>query len=125
MYSFTNQFSGPTLRQRVGMMNSQRSKSFAWWRYGLWILVMGVMALACRHKHENNKYPTNSTPNPNALPANSPTRAIVVDLEDNGPWYRYLALFQGKSGTQSVQSLPVVLQLKGDQFILPDRRQCS
>lgn len=115
MYTFTNQFSGPTLRQRVSMMNSHHSGSSAWWRYALWALLMGMMALACRHTDKKERsHPLN------ALPASSPTRALVVDLEDKGTWYRHLALFRSKFGTEIVQSRPVVIQLKGDEFILPD-----
>ncbi|QDK82897.1 M56 family metallopeptidase [Spirosoma sp. KCTC 42546] len=114
--AITNQFSGPTLRQRVSMMNSQRSGSSAWWRYGIWTLLIGMMALACRHESTKET----QTLSPNTLPATTPTRAMVVELEDKGTWYRHLALFQSKLGTQMEQGAPVVLQLKGDQFILPD-----
>ncbi|MVM30717.1 hypothetical protein GO755_11800 [Spirosoma sp. HMF4905] len=120
MYTFTNQFSGPTLHQRVRMMNSHHSDSSAWWRYVLWGLLMGAMGMACRHQEKKEPYLLNQALAPNALPAINPTRAMVVDLEDKGTWYRHLALFRSKTGTQVVQSKPVVLQLKGDEFILPD-----
>ncbi|GAB4049091.1 hypothetical protein [Spirosoma litoris] len=116
MYSFTNQFSGPTLRQRVSMMNNHRSGSSAWWRYTLWAILIGTMGLACRYTDKQGE----QTSRPHTLPASSPTRAMVLDLEDKGTWYRHLALFQNKLGTVVTESKPVVLHLKGNKFILPD-----
>ncbi|GAB3029444.1 hypothetical protein [Spirosoma pulveris] len=120
MYSFTNQFSGPTLRQRVGMINSQRSGPWAWWRYALWIILTGSMVFACQHKVKEQIHIPGHVWSPKTLAANTPTRAMVVDLEDKATWYRHMALFTDKFGTEVVQSKPVVLQLKGNQFILPD-----
>ncbi len=48
--TFTNQFSGTSLCQRIGMMNGQRSGSSACWRYGIWVGLMGILALACQTK---------------------------------------------------------------------------
>lgn len=84
---------------------------------------MGTMALACRHEQNTSDYVPHRAFNPNALPATSPTRARVADLESRGTWYRHLALFDSKFSTKSVQSMPVVLHLKGDQFTLPDEYQ--
>lgn len=84
MYAFTNRFSGPSLRQRVGMINSQPSGPLAWWRYILWLSVMGIVVLACQHGRMENATIPNQTFAPNALAASTPTRAIVVDLEDKG-----------------------------------------
>lgn len=120
MYAFTNHFSGPTLRQRISMINGRRSGPFCWWRYVVWIILMGTMVFACRHKQDGNTFLTNLAANSNALPATSPTRAIVVNLEDKGTWYRHLALFHSKFGTEAAQSEPVILQVKGNQFVLSD-----
>ena len=80
MYTFTNQFSGPSLRQRVGMMNGRRSGLIAWWRYGSWLLLMGAMALACRHTQtsideefgKQDKIPSSLT---------SPTQKLAGELD--------------------------------------------
>ncbi len=119
MYSFTNQFSGPTLRQRVGMMNSQRSGSLSLWRYGVWLLLLGTMALACRHRQTDSERTAFKQPN-SLFPLISPTRARVADLESKGTWYRHLALFRTKFGSESIQIKPIILQLKGNQFLLSD-----
>ncbi|SOD88299.1 hypothetical protein [Spirosoma fluviale] len=120
MYSFTNQFSGPTLRQRVGMINSQPSGPWAWWRYALWIVLMGGMILACQHKVREQVHIPGQALSKKTLAATSPTRALVVELEDKKTWYRHLALFQTKIGTEVVRSQPIILQLKDDRFLLPD-----
>lgn len=119
MYSFTNRFSAPTLRQRVGMMNRQRSGASAYVRYMLWIVVIGLMALACRHSPNNSLIP-NQLPRPNALAATNPTRALVVSLEDKGTWYEHMALFKTKNGLKVIQGNPVILQVKEDRLLLPD-----
>jgi hypothetical protein len=81
-----NQFSGPTLRQRISMMNRQRSRFSACWRYGIWVVLIGVMAVACRHRH---------TDNPTAFPMNAPfpltnaTRMQAAELEKAlTPWFQ-------------------------------------
>jgi hypothetical protein len=124
MYSFTNRFSAPTLRQRIGMMNRQRSEAFAYVRYMLWIVVIGLMALACRHTSDNS-FVSNQILKPNALAATSPTRALVVALEDKGAWYEHMALFKTKNGIKAIQSSPVVLQVKGERLFLPDDYKIS
>lgn len=57
---------------------------------------------------------------PNSLPATSPTRAQVVDLEAKGTWYRHLALYNKKHRTEITEGDPVVIQLKSNQFFIPD-----
>lgn len=116
MYSFTNRFSGPSLRERVLMMNSHRSGFSVWWRYGIWVLLMGAMAFACRHKQSRSEVVLN----PTTLPATNPTRGLVVDLEDKQTWYRHMALFNNKFGTEVVVGKPVILQLKENRFVLPE-----
>ncbi|GAB4008339.1 hypothetical protein GCM10028808_14210 [Spirosoma migulaei] len=78
--AITNQFSGPTLRQRVSMMNSQRSGSSAWWRYGIWTLLIGMMALACRHgntDYEGTVFRQGIAP----FPLTNATRVLAAELE--------------------------------------------
>ncbi|MCX6214814.1 hypothetical protein [Spirosoma sp.] len=120
MYSFTNQFSGPTLHQRVGMINSRRSGPWAWWRYALWVVLMGCIVLACQHEVREHVYIPGETRKSKTLAATSPTRARVVELEDKKTWYRHLALFENKIGTAVVRSKPIILCLKADHFVLPD-----
>lgn len=120
MYTFTNRFSGSGLRHRIGMMNRRRSGPVAWSRYVLWLSLLGIMALACQHSNQPNELLTSHAPNPNALPATTPNRALVVTLEDKGTWYRHLALFNTRFGTETVQSDPVILQLSGNQFRVAD-----
>ena len=114
MYTFTNQFSGPGLCQRVSMINSQRSGSWALWRYGVWIAVMGVMALACRHEPEGKKQLVRGRP-----PANL-TQKLVKELEAKESWYRLNALFRTGLGTETIQGSPVVLHIKDNHFVLSD-----
>ena len=116
----TTRFSGPTLRQRVSMINSQPSRPRAWWRYALWVCSMGIVVLACQHETRQHARIPYDVLAGNALPATSPARVMVIDLEEKGTWYRHMALYQDKFSTQLVESKPVILQLKGDQFILPD-----
>lgn len=120
MYTFTNQFGGHSLRQRVKMMNSHRSGIVSGWRYLVWAVVISAMALACRVKHDQNDFIPNQKNSSHILPATNPARAKVVELEDQGTWYQHLALYQTRMSTRIVQSEPVVLQVKGDQFLIPD-----
>lgn len=120
MYSFTTRFSGPTLHQRVSMINSQPSGPRAWWRYALWVCSMGIVVLACQHETRQHVHLPDDGFVDNALPATSPTRAMVGDLEEKGTWYRHMALYRDKFATQLVESKPVILQLNGDRFVLPD-----
>ena len=92
MYTFTNQFSGPSLRQRVGMMNGQRSGSLACWRYGIWVLLMSVMALACRHNQseDDSEFIKRDMP-PFSL--TNATRVLAAELEKSDkPWWRMASL---------------------------------
>ena len=120
MYTFTNQFSGPTLRQRVAMINSHRSRLSSGWRYLIWAVVMSGMGLACRHKDNSPKLTESRSFLQTNLPAINPSRGVVATLEDEGHWYRHLALYQTRTGTQVVQGEPVVLQVKNNHFLLPD-----
>lgn len=114
----TTRFSGPALRQRISMINSQPSGLRSWWRYALWIGTMGIVVLACQHETRQPVHGSYDILDGNELPATSPARAMVGDLEAKGTWYRHMALYQNKFSTQLVESEPVILQLKGDKFVL-------
>ena len=120
MYAFTNQFSDSTLRQRVAMINNHRSGLSSGWRYLLWALVVSGIGLACRHKPESNNSAEGRAFLLNGLPPVNPSRVVVASLEEKGDWYRHLALYQTRTGTQMVQGEPVVLQVKENHFLLPD-----
>lgn len=86
MYSFTNRFSGSTLRQRIGMINGRRSSVLAWWRYVVWTILMGAMAFACRHKSTDDDSTVYRLPD---FPITNATRALAAELEQEGvPWFR-------------------------------------
>ena len=94
MYAFTNQFSGPTLRQRVSMMNTYRSGSSAWWRYMMWIILMGVMALTCRHRHTDAEGAVDKQPYV-PFPLTNATRVQAAKLDMLGiPWFRLSTLLE-------------------------------
>ncbi len=114
-----NTFSSSELKQRIGMMNRRGSGPSVWARYVLWAGMLGLMGLACRHK-QDEQFSKNLTVNDKRLSATSPTRARVVALEDSGPWYQHLALYQTRSGTRLATSEPVVLTLKGNRFAIAD-----
>ncbi|WP_338873772.1 M56 family metallopeptidase [Spirosoma sp. SC4-14] len=113
---FMNQFSGPSLRQRIAMINRERSGSRAWGRYVFWFLLMGTMAVACRRKLGT----MDEKPPVNALAAISPTRALVVALEDKNTWHKQTALYNSKTGTKIIEADPVIVQLKGNKFVIAD-----
>ncbi len=114
-----NTFSGSGLKQRIGMMNRQRSGPSVWARYVLWAGMLGLMAMACRHR-QDEKLVNNTAISDKRLPATSPTRARVVALEDSGPWYQHLALYQTRSGPRLSTSEPVILTIKKDRFAIAD-----
>ena len=92
MYYFTNHFSGPTLRQRIGMMNSQHSGPMAWLRYILWVAIMGVMGIACRHAQTSDDE-TDNTRRTSAFPLTNATRVRANELDQRGmPWFRQSSL---------------------------------
>lgn len=92
MYAFTNRFSGSTLRQRIGMMNRQRSGHTAWGRYAVWAMLVGMMVLACRHKTEDEEFVVNRTNQ--KIPLTNATRQLAAELDKRGvPWFRQSALF--------------------------------
>ena len=83
---------------------------------------MSTMALACRHRqtdYEGTVFKQGDA----RFPLTNMTRARVADLESKGTWYRHLALFHTKFSTESVQSKPVILQLKSNQFLLADEHK--
>ncbi|AKD58750.1 hypothetical protein SD10_23075 [Spirosoma radiotolerans] len=118
--AITNQFNGPSLRQRVGMINSQPSGPTAWWRYAVWLLLIGTTILACQHERNQTINFSGQPFSSKELPAISPARAMVADLEEKGTWYRHMALYRDKFSTQIIESNPIILQLNQDRFVLPD-----
>ncbi len=108
MYTFTNQFNGPSLRQRVGMMNGQRSGFQACWRYGTWVLFLGAMALACRHAQTNDgdEFVKRGIP---PFPLTNATRVLVAELEKPGkPWWRMTSL-SAFNGTRMINGRRVTI----------------
>ena len=102
MYSFTNRFSGPSLRQRIGMMNEQSSGPLASWRYVLWVLVMSGMVFACRHKYsDHTEIVKFSVP---AFPSINATRALAAELDKPGmPWFRASAFLKEQNQVDTVR----------------------
>ncbi|MBD2701103.1 hypothetical protein IC229_10690 [Spirosoma sp. BT702] len=90
MYSFTNRFNGSGLRQRIDMINSQRSGSATWWRYVAWMAVMSVMAFACRHSSQTE---VTSTKKKAIFPLTNATRVLANQLDQPDlPWFCESAL---------------------------------
>lgn len=90
MYCFTNRFSSSSLRQRISMINSQRSSTLARWRYIVWAMLMGAMAFACRHKTADNEGAVYRQP---SFPLTNATRTLAAELEQEGePWFRQSSL---------------------------------
>lgn len=119
MYTFTNHFSGPTLKQRIGMINSPESSSLTWWRYILWGLLMLVMGFACRHDKDASRFPLHGFATDGTDTQNL-TQAIMLSLEDQGIWYRHLALLTNSPNTDIYKSTPVIIQLKNGKLHLAD-----
>ncbi len=118
MYAFTNRFTGFGLRDRIRMMNRQRSGPLAFVRYAAWLGAVGLIILACRHTTDQPV-----TRYAGALPATSPTRALVADLEDTGFWYRHMALFTDKKRTEITYGEPILVSVKQDKLQLsPDHQ---
>lgn len=92
MYAFTNHFSGTSLHLRVGMMNGQRSGSSAYWRYGLWMLLLAGMAIACRHSQTNDETDFVMRGSPPFSLTNA-TRVLAAELEKpHMSWWRMASL---------------------------------
>ncbi|MDB5241944.1 MAG: hypothetical protein JWP57_2569 [Spirosoma sp.] len=115
----TNHFSQSLLRERVGMMNREQSGYSALGRYVVWTMAVGMMMVACKHGNSDDKQALTL----NTLPANSPTRALVVELEDKNTWYRHFALYKTRFGTRTIISDPAILCIKGNQLAILDDHQ--
>ena len=136
MYAFTNRFSSPTLRQRIGMINGRCSSSSARWRYVVWAGLMGAMAFACRHKNTDYEGSVHRVPD---FPVTNATRVLAAELEKPGmPWFLQstsLTLTPGKTViingrrafTQPLITYPQILCLRNNHlaFKLPDGQQAS
>jgi hypothetical protein len=133
MYTFTNQFSSPSLRQRIGMMNGHHSGSLAWWRYVIWTALMGVMAIACRHTQTTDE--VDVTLRDPAFPLTNATRVLANELDQQDmPWFRQSslltpyqpAIINGRRVTRVLPlNYPEILCLRNNQLSLkntsPDR----
>lgn len=134
MYSFTNHFSDPTLCQRIRMMNNQRSRTLACWRYLVWIVLMGTIAFACRHK--NTDYEGTIYRDP-GFPLTNVTRTLAAELEQEGePWFRQSGLLvsdqtkiiNGRRVTAiAFSNYPQILCLRNNHLALkiPDGQQAN
>ena len=128
--TFTNQFGGTNLRQRVGMMNGQRSGVFAWWRYSVWVLLMGAMALSCRHEQT-------AVYNPVPFPVTNATRRLAAELEQpKMPWFRQASLLSSEQkimvngrlvSMMPLSPYPTILCLRNNHLALkvPDGQQAK
>ncbi|MFD2572523.1 M56 family metallopeptidase [Spirosoma soli] len=102
-----NRFSGPTLRQRIRMMNQQPSKSIGGLRYGLWLGLMGIMALACRHTSTEDE-PVFMRQH-NKLSLTNATRKLANELDGPGmPWFREASLL-GDEQAKTVNGRKVLM----------------
>ena len=108
----TNHFSHSSLRQRIGMMNRQRSGHLSLGRYAVWAMLVGVMVLACRHKAQDNEstYFVGAKTN---VPATNSTRRLAAELDAHGmPWFRQSALIskeQNEERTEIINGRRVVI----------------
>ncbi|RYC68663.1 M56 family metallopeptidase [Spirosoma sordidisoli] len=111
-------FGQSALRQRIRMINRPRSGPAVWGRYALWGLLVSAGVLACRHRDQAQADTSGFIPNHagKRLPATSSTRALVVELEARGSWYQHMALFDTRSGTETIASDPVVVQILKNKF---------
>ncbi len=136
MYSFTNRFSGPSLRQRIGMINGRRSGALAWWRYVAWVLLMGGMAFACRHKnvdYEGTVHKLSNAP----FPTSNATRVLAAELEmAANVWFRQSTLLpldknivikDRQVSIRPVSSYPEILSLRNNHLALklPDGKRAN
>ncbi|MCK8491844.1 M56 family metallopeptidase [Spirosoma sp. RP8] len=105
---FTNQFSGPTLHQRIAMINKQRSNVLDYGRYVFWFMLMGVMMMACQHIQSEEDKPATKTTFP--FPITNATRALAAQLDQpNMPWFR--------QATLEINNPPIVDILNGKKVI--------
>ncbi|GAB3892116.1 M56 family metallopeptidase [Spirosoma agri] len=96
---FANQFSGPTLRQRIAMMNRTPSSVIAWVWYVVWCALVGTMALACRHveREESEKSLFMKSPTP-SFPLTNATRVLAAELDKSGmPWFQQSSLLENEN----------------------------
>lgn len=135
MYAFTNRFSGPSLRQRISIMNGRPSSSLAGWRYVVWVGLMGVMVFACRHKNADYEGTVYRLPD---FPVTNATRVLAAELERPGmPWFMQASSLASSrktviiNGRQTVifpvVGYPQILCLRDNHLALklPDGQQAS
>lgn len=114
--SFVSSFSGPTLRQRITMINRPRSNSMMWSKYTIWGLLVVMMALGCRHNYDTY----NESQSPNSLPATNASRSLVNTLNNQHIWRTDMLLAHDQFSTKALSIDPIVLQLKDNRFVVPD-----
>ncbi|AQG81608.1 hypothetical protein [Spirosoma montaniterrae] len=84
MYTFTNRFSSPNLKQRIAMLNQAKSNRLVWGRYGLWLGVIGLILLACQHERQAEKI---SLKRIEPIAPTNATRRHVRELDADEEWY--------------------------------------
>ncbi len=89
MFTFTNNFAGASLKQRIGMLNRPASCKVAWGRYGLWSVIVGVGLLACQYERQADKTNLHTYTEPLA-PTNA-TRRLAHELDTDKNWHRVSA----------------------------------
>lgn len=119
------------------MMNRRRSGQFAWGRYVIWTMLVGVMVLACRHKTEDKEFINNRVDT--GFPLTNVTRQLAAELDQPGmPWFRQSSLFDDEHANVRtkiingrrvaivrVLSYPAILCIRNNRLALkrPDGQQ--
>jgi hypothetical protein len=130
MYSFTNHFSQSSLRERVGMMNRQQSGYIALGRYVVWVMLIGMMVLACRHKTGDDKFVMRRAHS--TFPQSNITRQLAAELDQDGmPWVRQSSLYDDEYAQARTtvingrrvavilgQNFPTILCIRNDKLAL-------
>jgi hypothetical protein len=93
------------------MMNRRRSGYMALGRYVVWVLLIGMMVQACRHKTRESEFvkrQVNLT-----FPPSNVTRQLAAELEQDGmPWFRQSSLYDdehAKVRTAIINGRPVTV----------------
>ncbi|WP_420147589.1 M56 family metallopeptidase [Spirosoma sp.] len=104
----TNPFYGPTLRQRIGMINGRPSDSLAWCRYVAWVVLLGTLIIACKHPHTDSQDATFVNLK-RPFPLSNATRVLTNELDQEvGVWYRRASLLSS-GRIISINDKPVVI----------------
>jgi beta-lactamase regulating signal transducer with metallopeptidase domain len=114
--SFISSFSGPTLRQRIAMINRPRSNSMMRSKYTIWGLLVVMMALGCRHNYDTY----NDSQTPSSLPATNASRTLVNTLNSQHIWRTDMLLINDELTTKAFSTDPIILHLKNNRFAVSD-----